>query len=29
MNADGFSDAQVQKWLKVAVTMANRLQTKS
>jgi hypothetical protein len=28
MNADGFSDAQVQKWLKVAVTMANRLQQK-
>jgi hypothetical protein len=29
MNADGFSDAQIEKWLKVAVTMANRLQTKS
>ena len=29
MNADGYSDAQVQKWLKVAVTMANRLQGKS
>jgi hypothetical protein len=29
MNADGFSDAQVQKWLRVAVTMANRLQAKS
>jgi hypothetical protein len=29
MNADGFSDAQVAKWLKVAVTMANRLQGKS
>ncbi|CAN2224550.1 hypothetical protein MCEMZLE14_01309 [Candidatus Nanopelagicaceae bacterium] len=29
MNADGFSDAQVAKWLKVAVTMANRLQAKS
>jgi hypothetical protein len=29
MNADGFSDAQVQKWLKVAVTMANRLQAKT
>jgi hypothetical protein len=28
MNADGFSDAQVQKWLRVAVTMANRLQQK-
>jgi hypothetical protein len=28
MNADGFSDAQVQKWLKVAVTMAQRLQQK-
>ena len=25
INADGFSDAQVAKWLKVAVTMANRL----
>jgi hypothetical protein len=29
MNAEGFSDAQVAKWLKVAVTMAQRLQTKS
>lgn len=29
MNADGYSDAQVAKWLKVAVTMANRLQGKS
>ena len=29
MNADGFSDAQVAKWLKVAVTMAQRLQAKS
>ena len=29
MNAEGFSDAQVAKWLKVAVTMANRLQAKS
>ena len=29
MNADGFSDAQVQKWLKVAVTMAQRLQAKA
>jgi hypothetical protein len=29
MNAEGFSDAQVAKWLKVAVTMANRLQVKS
>ena len=28
MNADGYSDAQVQKWLKVAVTMAQRLQQK-
>jgi hypothetical protein len=24
-----FSDAQVAKWLKVAVTMANRLQAKN
>jgi hypothetical protein len=29
MNADGYSDAQVAKWLKVAVTMAQRLQGKS
>ena len=29
MNADGFSDEQVAKWLKVAVTMAQRLQGKS
>jgi hypothetical protein len=29
LNSEGFSDAQVAKWLKVAVTMANRLQTKS
>jgi hypothetical protein len=29
VNADGFSDAQVAKWLKVAVTMAQRLQNKS
>jgi hypothetical protein len=29
MNAEGFSDAQVAKWLKVAVTMANRLLGKS
>ena len=29
MNADGFSDAQVAKWLKVAVTMAQRLQAKN
>jgi hypothetical protein len=29
VNADGFNDAQVAKWLKVAVTMANRLQGKS
>ena len=28
MNADGFTDAQVAKWLKVAVTMAQRLQQK-
>jgi hypothetical protein len=25
MNAEGFSDAQVAKWLKVAATMASRL----
>jgi hypothetical protein len=29
MNADGFSDAQVAKWLKVAATMGQRLQSKS
>ena len=29
INADGFSEAQIAKWLKVAVTMANRLQVKS
>lgn len=29
LNAEGFSDAQVSKWLKVAVTMAQRLQGKS
>jgi hypothetical protein len=29
VNADGFSDAQVAKWLKVAVTMAQRLQAKN
>jgi len=29
MNADGFSDAQVAKWLKVAATMGQRLQGKS
>jgi hypothetical protein len=29
LNSDGFSDAQVAKWLKVAVTMANRLQAKN
>ena len=29
MNADGFSDAQVAKWLKVAATMSQRLQGKS
>jgi hypothetical protein len=28
MNADGYSDAQVAKWLKVAVTMAERLTKK-
>ena len=29
LNSEGFNDAQVAKWLKVAVTMANRLQGKS
>ena len=29
MNTDGFSEAQVAKWLKVAVTMAQRLQAKN
>ena len=29
MNAEGFSEAQVAKWLKVAVTMAQRLQAKN
>jgi hypothetical protein len=29
MNADGFSDAQVAKWLKVAATMGQRLQGKA
>jgi hypothetical protein len=29
MNAEGYSDAQVAKWLKVAVTMAQRLQAKN
>ena len=29
VNSEGFSDAQVAKWLKVAITMANRLQGKS
>jgi len=29
MNTDGYTDAQVQKWLKVAVTMANRMQAKN
>ena len=29
MNADGFSDAQVVKWLKVAATMGQRLQGKA
>jgi hypothetical protein len=28
LNAEGFSDAQVTKWLKVAVTLAGRLQQK-
>ncbi|MFM1968530.1 MAG: hypothetical protein RL590_1387, partial [Actinomycetota bacterium] len=29
MNADGFTDAQVSKWLKVAATMGQRLQGKA
>jgi len=29
LNSDGFNDAQVAKWLNVAVTMAQRLQSKS
>jgi hypothetical protein len=29
VNSEGFSDTQVAKWLKVAVTMANRLNGKS
>lgn len=29
MNAEGFSDAQIAKWLKVAATMGQRLQGKS
>jgi hypothetical protein len=29
MNAEGFSDAQVAKWLKVAATMGQRLQAKN
>jgi len=29
VSADGYTDAQVAKWLKVAVTMAQRLQAKS
>jgi hypothetical protein len=29
MNADGFSDAQVAKWMKVAATMGQRLQVKA
>ncbi len=29
MNAEGFSDAQVAKWLRVAATMGQRLQGKS
>jgi hypothetical protein len=29
LNSDGFSDAQVAKWLKVAATMGQRLQGKS
>jgi hypothetical protein len=28
INTEGFSDEQIAKWLKVAVTMANRLQSK-
>jgi hypothetical protein len=28
LNTNGFSDAQVAKWLNVAVTMAKRLQEK-
>jgi hypothetical protein len=28
MNEEGFTDAQIAKWLKVAVTMAQRLQGK-
>jgi hypothetical protein len=29
LNADGFSDAQVSKWMKVAATMGQRLQGKA
>ena len=29
LNTQGFTDAQVAKWLKVAVTMANRVQQKN
>jgi hypothetical protein len=29
MNADGFSDVQIAKWLKVAATMGQRLQAKN
>jgi hypothetical protein len=29
MNAEGFSDAQISKWLKVAATMGQRLQGKA
>jgi len=29
LNADGFSDAQVVKWMKVAATMGQRLQGKA
>jgi hypothetical protein len=29
LNSDGFSDEQVAKWLKVAVTMSQRLQAKN
>jgi hypothetical protein len=29
MNADGFSEAQVAKWMKVAATMGQRLQGKA
>jgi hypothetical protein len=29
MNAEGFNDAQIAKWLKVAATMGQRLQGKA